>query len=54
MLKLKALDFSNGGSPGSRAIGGISAAPIALRVLLLEAGNTCAEVWFASSRNSEI
>lgn len=51
MLKLKGLDFSNGGASGSRAIGGISTALIALRVVLLEAENTRAEVWSTSSRN---
>lgn len=41
--KLKASLFPNGGAPGSRAVGGISTALIALRLLSLEAGKAPAE-----------
>lgn len=54
MLKLKGPDFPNGGAPVSRVMGRISTAPIAPRLLSLEAGKTRAEVlWFTSSRNSK-
>lgn len=58
MLKLKAPDLPNGGAPGNRVIGAISAALTALKLLLLEGGKLMQRfdaeaLWFTSSRNSK-